>query len=149
MWWKIKCTPIRQHWVSVVSKQVKESEVQMIAIRAQGAGGQHVNKVSSAIHLRFDIEASSLDEELKDRLKALPDRRINREGVIVLKSQGTRSQDMNRMMALNRLYELIERVQEAPVTRKRTKPPKRAQENRLNNKKMTAQNKQRRAKPQV
>jgi len=132
-----------------VSKLVKESEVQMTAIRAQGAGGQHVNKVSSAIHLRFDIEASGLDEDLKTRLKALPDRRINAQGVIVLKSQSTRSQDMNRMLALNRLYELIESVQEEPTIRKRTKPPRSAKEKRLKNKKMLSQNKEQRTKPLV
>jgi len=136
-----------KHWATDVSKLVKESEVQMTAIRAQGAGGQHVNKVSSAIHLRFDIEASGLDEDLKTRLKALPDRRINAQGVIVLKSQSTRSQDMNRMLALNRLYELIESVQEEPTIRKRTKPPKRAKEKRLKNKKMVSQNKEQRTKP--
>ena len=130
-----------------MSKLVKESEVQMMAIRAQGAGGQHVNKVSSAIHLRFDIEASSLDAAIKDRLKALPDRRINREGVLVLKAQSTRSQDMNRMLAINRLHELIESVQEAPAVRKRTRPPKRAKENRLKDKKLTALTKVQRAKP--
>jgi ribosome-associated protein len=130
-----------------VSNQVKESEVQMTAIRAQGAGGQHVNKVSSAIHLRFDIEASSLDERIKVRLKGLSDRRINAQGVIVLKSQSTRSQDMNRLLALNRLYELIESVQDEPIIRKRTKPPKREKEKRLKNKKMMSQNKAQRSRP--
>ena len=132
-----------------MSKLVKESEVQMTAIRAQGAGGQHVNKVSSAIHLRFDIESSGLDEDHKARLKALPDRRINAQGVIVLKSQGTRSQDMNRMLALNRLHELVESVQDEPSIRKRTKPPKSAKEKRLKNKKMVSQNKEQRTKPLV
>jgi ribosome-associated protein len=130
-----------------VSNQVKESEVQMTAIRAQGAGGQHVNKVSSAIHLRFDIEASSLDERIKVRLKGLSDRRINAQGVIVLKSQSTRSQDMNRLLALNRLYELIESVQDEPIIRKRTKLPKREKEKRLKNKKMMSQNKAQRSRP--
>ena len=130
-----------------MSNQVKESEVQMTAIRAQGAGGQHVNKVSSAIHLRFDIEASSLDERIKLRLKGLSDRRINAQGVIVLKSQSTRSQDMNRLLALNRLYELIESVQDEPIIRKRTKLPKREKEKRLKNKKMMSQNKAQRSRP--
>jgi len=130
-----------------VSNQVKESEVQMTAIRAQGAGGQHVNKVSSAIHLRFDIEASSLDERIKVRLKGLSDRRINAQGVIVLKSQSTRSQDMNRLLALNRLYELIDSVQDEPIIRKRTKLPKREKEKRLKNKKMMSQNKAQRSRP--
>lgn len=130
-----------------MSNQVKESEVQMTAIRAQGAGGQHVNKVSSAIHLRFDIEASSLDERIKVRLKGLSDRRINAQGVIVLKSQSTRSQDMNRLLALNRLYELIDSVQDEPIIRKRTKLPKREKEKRLKNKKMMSQNKAQRSRP--
>jgi ribosome-associated protein len=130
----------------LVYKPIKESEVQMTAVRAQGAGGQHVNKVSSAIHLRFDIMASSLDEAHKARLMALSDHRINTQGVLVLKCQETRSQDMNRLLALNRLHELIETVREAPLVRKKTKPSKSAKEKRLKNKKMTALTKAQRSK---
>ena len=118
-----------------MSKLVKESEVQMTAIRAQGAGGQHVNKVSSAIHLRFDIESSGLDEDHKARLKALPDRRINAQGVIVLKSQGTRSQDMNRMFAWSRLDELVQAFGKEPKIRRATKVKKSSIEKRLKEKK--------------
>jgi ribosome-associated protein len=87
--------------------ELKESEVTLRAIRAQGSGGQHVNKVSSAIHLRFDISASSLSDPLKKRMLALKDSRISKEGVLVMKVQDTRSQDMNRILAWARLTDLI------------------------------------------
>lgn len=101
---------------------VCEDEVSLSAIRAQGAGGQNVNKVSSAIHLRFDIPASSLPDDVKERLLALHDSRITRDGVIVLKAQQHRTQEMNRFDALIRLHELVNSVAQPPKVRKPTKP---------------------------
>ena len=99
-----------------------ESEVEVTAIRAQGPGGQNVNKVSSAIQLRFDIPKSSLTEAVKTRLLALPDSRITLDGVLILKAQRYRTQDMNRMDAFVRLHELVNSVAVPPKTRKPTKP---------------------------
>jgi len=113
---------------------VLESEVEVSAIRAQGAGGQNVNKVSSAIHLRFDIPASSLPEDIKERLLALPDNRITRDGVLVLKAQQHRTQDMNRMDAFARLHELVASVATPPRIRKPTKPTYGAKQRRLQTK---------------
>ena len=115
--------------------QIKESEVEVTAIRAQGAGGQHVNKVSSAIHLRFDVMASSLPEAVKWRLLSLSDHRITREGVVVIKSQEHRSQDMNRLEAFARLLELVQSVAKAPKVRRPTKPTYASKLRRLDSKK--------------
>ena len=113
---------------------IAESEVDVTAIRAQGPGGQNVNKVSSAIQLRFDIVHSSLPEAVKERLLALRDSRITQEGVLVLKAQRYRTQDMNRMDAFSRLHELVNSVAVPPKKRKPTKPSYGAVQKRLQSK---------------
>ena len=108
-----------------------EREVEFSAIRAQGAGGQNVNKVSSAIHLRFDIAASSLPDDIKARLLALNDSRITQEGVFVLKAQQHRTQEMNRSDAMARLQEVVDSVSLPPKNRRATKPTYGSKQRRL------------------
>lgn len=118
-----------------------DSEVEMSAVRAQGAGGQNVNKVSSAIHLRFDIQQSSLDEDTKRRLLSRRDQRISRDGVLIIKAQTRRTQEQNRSDALNRLVELIRAAAVRPRRRIATKPSRAAQRRRRENKTRVAQKK--------
>lgn len=113
---------------------IPDNEIDISAVRAQGAGGQNVNKVSSAIHLQFDIHASSLPDPIKARLLTLNDHRITRQGVVVIKAQVHRSQELNRIDALERLHELLDRARIVPRTRKPTKPTRGARMRRLEGK---------------
>ena len=115
--------------------EVPPSEVEISAVRSQGAGGQNVNKVSSAVHLRFDVRASSLPQAVKERLLRLGDQRLSRTGVIVIKAQSHRSLEQNRAEALERLHALVAAAAQVPKKRRPTKPTRASRERRIEAKK--------------
>ena len=125
---------------------IDPNEVEFNAIRAQGPGGQNVNKVSNAVHLRFDIVKSSLPEHIKERLLTLRDQRITKDGVVVLKAQQSRSLEANKEEALRRLQELVDGVAVLPTVRRATRPTRSSQRKRLDGKAKDGERKQLRGK---
>lgn len=118
---------------------LRPEEVEFTAMRAQGPGGQNVNKVSSAVHLRFDIRASSLPPEVKERLLALPGRRVSKEGILVLKAQSARTQEQNKALALARLEAIVDEASQVQAVRKPTKPTYGSKQRRLQGKAIRSQ----------
>jgi ribosome-associated protein len=127
--------------------RINPAEVRMTAVRSQGAGGQNVNKVSSAAHLRFDVPASSLPEAVKQRLLALPDQRVGDDGTVVIKAQTHRSLPRNQADAVGRLQSLVDAVAEAPKARKATRPTRASNKRRLHGKTLRAATKSNRRPP--
>ncbi len=125
---------------------ISPDELELTAVRSQGPGGQNVNKVASAIQLRFDVAASSLPPEMKERVLAMRDHRISKGGVIIIKSQEHRSQDMNRMAAMLRLHDLLELAANITKTRKATRPTRSSQKKRVESKVKHGQTKALRSK---
>jgi len=128
---------------------IADTEIDFTAVRSQGPGGQNVNKVSSAIHLRFDVRASSMPEIYQERLLKLSDHRITKEGVVVIKAQRYRSQDKNRAEALQRLQDLLQSVTHNPKVRRSTKPTRGSQLRRMDKKTQHGKKKTMRSTPNL
>lgn len=132
--------------VITANLSISRAEIDISAVRAQGAGGQHVNKVSTGIHLRFDIGHSSLPDQVKQRLLQRHDQRLTDDGVLIIKAQQSRSQEQNRKDAVNTLVDIIRAALQAPKKRKNTRPSKSAVTKRLDNKKLRGKVKEMRQK---
>jgi ribosome-associated protein len=139
-------TANQQRTLAIATPVIPENEVEFVAIRAQGAGGQNVNKVSSAVQLRFDIPASSLPDPLKARLLARKDQRISKDGVVVIKAQAHRSQEKNKADAWRRLQELVDEASVLPRVRRPTRPTRSSQQKRLERKSLHSRIKEMRGK---